>query len=660
MFSTEELLSDTLREFNVETHQALFQKLKGIINHHNNLYFVKNSPEISDEEYDRLFNIYQTLVNLYFDKPETISVDTSVLLPISEPTHLDLIEFTTPMMSLDKALNLEAFEKFFNKFPEDTEFDYEYKYDGLALEAKFVNGVLLGLKTRYDGMSGEDVLHNISLFDKSLGLYFSGLDETDEVIIRGEAYLTIKNFEKINETLDKHFKTPRGAASGLIRRLKGNTDESFNGMLSFVVYYCDKDFGYTHYSQVKNYLYDKGFKVPLSASHKAIVLNERPSDIPTDGIVVKADEIALQRELGERQHNPRWAIAYKFPPLTGTAEFLGVHWNLSLTGTLSPVAIYTPVNIGGVTNTNANLFNYRTFKQKGLRLGARLEISRNGDCVPYIANVIENGTGKLVTAPKECPSCGTLLQYSGVNDEEVNLYCPNSIGCKGQLAGRVNQFLGKTGLNVKGVGLTTITEWVKKGVIKKLTDLYTTSSELLGDRFHGLIHSNVECKLSHFLVGLALPGVGIVTAKELVKLAARENKPILELLSDNQLLVKLGIDIGIALAVADYFSETSKYKEVEKLLGYLTIIPEDSETLLGKRVYLTGVCDIPRKEVKALLALNGIELSENFNGSVSVLLKGDKPSESKVKTANKRNIKIVEITPPFNINTVLREINNEY
>ncbi|UYE93532.1 DNA ligase [Shewanella phage FishSpeaker] len=659
MFSTEELLLDALREFNVESHQALFQKLKGIINHHNNLYFVKNSPEISDEEYDRLFNIYQTLVNLYFDKPETISVDTSVLLPISEPTHLDLIEFTTPMMSLDKALNLEAFEKFFNKFPEDTEFDYEYKYDGLALEAKFVNGVLLGLKTRYDGMSGEDVLHNISLFDKSLGLYFPGLDEINEVTIRGEAYLTIKNFEKINETLDKPFKTPRSAASGLIRRLKGNNDESFNGMLSFVVYYSDKDFGHTHYSQVKNHLYDKGFKVPLSASHKAIVLNERPSDIPTDGIVVKADEIALQRELGERQNNPRWAIAYKFPPLTGTAEFLGVHWNLSLTGTLSPVAIYTPVSIGGVTNTNATLFNYRTFKQKGLRLGARLEISRNGDCVPYIANVIENGTGKLVTAPKECPSCGAILQYSGVNDEEVNLYCPNSIGCKGQLAGRVNQFLGKAGLNVKGIGLTTITEWVKKGIITKLTDLYTASSELLGERFYNLIHNNTECKLSNFLVGLALPGVGIVTAKELVKLSERE-KPILELLSDNQLLIKFGIEIGIALAVADYFSETSKYKEVEKLLSYLTILPEDNETLLGKRVYLTGVCDIPRKEIKALLALNGIELVDNFNGSVSVLLKGSNPGESKINAANKRKIKIVEITPPFNINTVLREINNEH
>lgn len=652
-----ETLLTKLQEFEVDSYDALLHKLHGIIHHHNNLYFVKNEPEISDEEYDALFDLYQTLIRQYPEYAESLGTQTP-LLPLSEPSALSLITFKTPMMSLDKALNLEEFEKFFNKLPEGTALDYEYKYDGLALEATFNNGVLLGLKTRYDGTSGEDVIHNIDLFDSSLSLYESGLDGIHEVNLRGEAYVSIANFIKINETLDKPYKTPRSAVAGLIRRLKENGDETFNGLVSFVVYYSDDDFGFKRYSEVKQQLRDYGFSVPVSASHKAIVLNERIAGIPTDGIVVKVDEIALQRELGERQHNPRWAIAYKFPAQTGQAEFLGVHWNLSLTGALSPVAIYTPVNIGGVTNTNANMFNYRTFKQMKLRLGAKLEISRNGDCIPHIAGVLENGTGKLVTAPTECPSCGSVLMYSGVSDEEVNLYCPNRIGCQGQLAGRINQFLGKNGLNVKGIGLTTVTGWVKQGVVKKLSDVYSVSEELLGERFHKLVHGNRVCKLSNFLVGLALPGVGVVTAKELVVLSVRENKPLLELLTDSKLLISLGVDVGVAFSVADYLSDTGNLSEVETLLTCLTIEPETEEILTGKRVYLSGVSNLPRKEIKALLAMHGIELSENFNGSIDVLLKADRSSESKVAKATKRNIKMVNVVSPFNVNHVIKEIND--
>lgn len=634
------------------------RELHALIKYHNNLYFVKEAPEISDASYDTMFQEYMLLTQLHPGLAQELAGDNNVLLPLGEESNLTMVAFKTPMMSLDKALNMEDLEKFLAKFPKSTVLDYEYKLDGLALEATYFYGVLQRLVTRYDGINGESVTHNVELFDHTLPLHVPLFNEIPEVHVRGEAHLTVAMFNKINEMGDKQYKTPRSAVSGLVRRLEDNFNSLFTGLMSFNVYYCDLDFGFPTYSKLKAHLLDCGFTSPRQASHKAVVLNERPDDIPTDGFVIKVDEIKLQRELGERQNNPRWAIAYKFPPETGVTEFLGVHWSLSMSGNLTPVAIYSPVVIGGVVNSNATLFNYRTFKQKELRLGAKLEISRSGDCVPHISNVLENGKGKLLSAPKECPVCGSILLFSGVSDEEVNLYCPNKQSCKGQVSGRINQFLGKTGLNVKGIGLVTVTDWVTKGIVKNLSDLYTVSAELLGERFHSLLHSNLNVKLSALLSGLGLPGVGVVTAREIATASIRENKPVLELLTKSASLIEIGVDMGVSLEVADYLSDPERYREAETLLTVLNIAPEDEMVLTGKRVYLTGVSDISRKEIKALLANNNIELSENFSGKIDVLLKGNRHSESKLKTALRRGIKVVELNSPFNLTGVTKEIDN--
>lgn len=641
----------------------LYEKVK----YHNDLFFKQNRSEISDADFDILFKEYKDLCDTYPDHVSSIIEGNSNFPLTNETTELKQVRFKIPMMSLDKCLDLDSYMKFVErvKGEEDGEdfFDFEYKLDGLALEATYVFGKLTELKTRFDGVNGESVIHNLGLFNGTLPRTVDGFVSLPEVFVRGEAYITIENFDKYNNLAEKKMKNPRNMVAGLVRRSSGGVTSLTESLLDYNVYWCDNTFELETYSEVKDKLKELGFIPPPAATQDDIINNNRHGLVPIDGIVIKINNLKKQQDLGERGNTPRWATSYKFPAFGGVTALNSVQWQMSASGSLTPVGNFAPVEIGGVTVTNATLFNYRTFAKKQLKEGAVVEITRNGDVIPYINKVIENGKGRLLKIPQSCPSCGLQLIFTGSDGEEVNLVCNNHADCPGQLSYRIEEYLGKYGLKVDGVGIKTIDSWVKVGHVKKLTDIYTVNKLILGESSYDKIHSVKTVEVAKLLKGLSLRGVGVETAKEIANLTNEHSistgvslkEALFEVLTDVVLLTGHNVQSGTALELAKQFTSGPRLEELMELTDILHITHSEEDKVVGPKVYLTGTTNISRKELEMKLREMDIELSEKFNKSVSLLLVGEKPGQTKIDQAKKRGIDVLHLVDVEDILKTIKE-----
>ncbi|ASU03807.1 putative NAD dependent DNA ligase [Erwinia phage vB_EamM_Joad] len=629
------------------------QTLHEQIAHYNHLHFVENKSEISDEEFDALMRELNTLKATNPKEARELEKKSAVIPLSGGGTELELARLEEKMLSLNKVYNQGELDIFMKQQPEGATFSYEYKLDGLALELNYVNGVLKEILTRYDGSNGELVTHALPLFN-NIPLEVPEWRDVPSRRVRGEGYINYANFARYNEVSTLPAKNTRNSVAGWVRALPQNQNPLAKGLLSFNTYWCDADFGKLTYDEVMDELVKLGFERAPKITELYIENNVRSTVVPVDGVVIKVNELALQKKQGNRSNSPRWAIAYKFPAETAETRLTDVVWQVGRTGAVTPVIQYSPIMLMGAECSRATIHNYRRFINHGLRIGSRVLISRNGDVIPHLAKVIDNGNGKIIHAPKACPSCGALLSYEGENDEAIHLRCNNVASCPAQLAQRCYNLVDKDGLDIDGIGLVTITKWIEEGLVKNPADIFRLPESATNPGIYTRIHAARQVPLNKFIKALSLPSVGVVTAMNIAKAVGDYELPYF--LTQVELLAAIpDIGPGTAMEIANAAQDPEFVKLLTRLLEEVSLIPPKVEVYTCKAA-ISGSTSMPRSELEDIFRESGIEITNKVTKDCKVMLVGQRPSNPKVAKANKFGLPVIDVVSVPDIQALIERI----
>ncbi|MGN6557315.1 MAG: NAD-dependent DNA ligase LigA [Solirubrobacterales bacterium] len=652
-------------------------ELRELLDRHNRLYYVLDEPEIGDDEYDALLDELRAIES---EHPELRTPDSPTQRVGAPPlSHFEQVTHHEAMLSLGNARNEEELRGWENRIANylkrlditASEFSYttEPKIDGLAVTLTYEDGVLVRGATRGDGRVGEDVTQNL----RTIGSVPLRIDKAPELVeVRGEIYLPIAAFKALNERRaeagEPTFANPRNSAAGSIRQL--DPALAAERPLSTWIYGIGAVRGLdlpTHMDEVE-WLGDRGFKVNPDTDHHQGVegvvkrchwWEERRDelDYEIDGVVVKVDEKALWRELGVVGREPRWAIAWKFPPTTATTKLKKVVWNVGRTGHLVPFAMLEPVHVGGVTVTTATLHNEEDLERKDVREGDEVVVMRAGDVIPQVVSPMTQrrpkGTRKP-KPPKKCPACGTETVKP---ENSVFTICPNRRGCPGQSFQHVKHFVSKGAMDIDGFGEKQASRFLGEGLIEDVADIYDLTEEQLValDRFgetstHNLLAAIDESRSRPFkrvLYALGLPGVGSVTAEAL----ADHFGSIDELHeADPERIEEVeGVGPIMAVQIAESLADDDTWALVEKLKQKgLRLEADPSERrqeggpLEGKTVVLTGTLpELTREEAAALVKSAGGKVTSSVSKKTDYVVAGDNPG-SKLAKAEKYGTEVLD------------------
>jgi DNA ligase (NAD+) len=642
-------------------------ELRQELERHNRLYYVRDEPEVGDDVYDELLD---ELRAIEADNPELRIPDSPTQRVGAPPLdRFAQVEHHEQMLSLGNARNEEELRAWENRLANHlkrldiaaSEFSYttEPKIDGLAISLTYEDGVLVRGATRGDGRIGEDVTQNL----RTIGSVPLRIPDAPELIeVRGEVYLPIAAFKALNERRaeaeEPTFANPRNSAAGSIRQL--DPALAAERPLSTWSYGIGAVRGLdlpTHMDEVE-WLRDRGFKVnPDTAHHQGVEgvvkrchwWEERREalDYEIDGVVVKVDEKALWRELGVVGREPRWAIAWKFPPTTATTTMKKVVWNVGRTGHLVPFAMLEPVHVGGVTVSTATLHNEEDLARKDVRNGDEVVVMRAGDVIPQVVSPKlprKNRSARKPRPPKECPNCGTeTVKPEGA----VFTICPNRTGCPGQSFQHVKHFVSKGAMDIDGFGEKQAMRFLEEGLIVDVADIYDLTEEQLVamDRFAEISARNLVAAIEgskqrpfkRVLYALGLPGVGYVTAEALADHfgsidALHEADP--ERIEEVE-----GVGPIMAFQIAESLADEPTWALVEKLKEKgLRLEADESERrasggpLEGKTVVLTGTLpELTREEAAALVKSAGGKVTNSVSKKTDYVVAGDSPGSKLAK-----------------------------
>jgi DNA ligase (NAD+) len=650
-----------------ESAEQRATELRGQLAHHNRRYYVLDDPEIGDDAYDELLS---ELRDLEAAHPELRTPDSPTQRVGAPPLdRFEQVEHVEQMLSLGNARNEEELRAWETRLANylkrldiaASEFSYttEPKIDGLAISLTYEDGVLVRGATRGDGRVGEDVTQNL----RTIGSIPLRIENAPELIeVRGEIYLPIAAFKALNERRaaaeEPTFANPRNSAAGSIRQL--DPALAAERPLSNWIYGIGAVRGLdlaTHMDEVE-WLSERGFKVNPDTDHHQGVegvvkrchwWEERRDslDYEIDGVVVKIDERALWRELGVVGREPRWAIAWKFPPTTATTKMLKVVWNVGRTGHLVPFAMLEPVHVGGVTVTTATLHNEEDLARKDVRVGDEVVVMRAGDVIPQVVSPKlprKNKSARKPRAPKECPVCGTeTVKPEGA----VFTICPNRAGCPGQSFQHVKHFVSKGAMDIDGLGEKQAMRFLEEGLIADVADIYELNEEqLVGmDRFAEISARNLVAAIDasrqrpfkRVLYALGLPGVGYVTAEALA-----DHFGSIDALHDadpEQIEEVEGVGPIMAVQIAESLADELTWKLVEKLKERgLRLEADESERrarggpLEGKTVVLTGTLpELTREEAAALVKAAGGKVTNSVSKKTDYVVAGESPGSKLAK-----------------------------
>jgi DNA ligase (NAD+) len=525
-------------------------ELRREIRHHDYLYYVRDTPEISDEQYDRLF---RELVALEEGSPELRTPDSPTQRVAGQPlASFPTVEHAAPMLSLDSDQDPAALRRFDERLrralaehrPElAVAYVLEPKLDGASLELIYEDGVLSRASTRGDGRRGEGVTQNVRTISAvPLRLREGQRAVPAFVAVRGEVIMRAEGFDKLNESLlaagKEPFASPRNAAAGALRQL----DPQITAARPLDLYAYDilswgeQPPAVESQWEVLAALADWGLRVNHLARRAASLdevlayhaeLEARRDDLgyEIDGVVIKLDDLAAREAVGWTSRHPRWAFAFKFPPRREVTRILSILPSVGRTGVVTPVALMLPVEIGGVTVARATLHNREEVARKGVREGDRVRVQRAGDVIPQVVERIDEPDrerGPEWRMPDVCPSCGTALVERG-----PFTVCPNAFQCPAQLAGRIVHFASRGALDVEGLGDETAKLLVAEGLVRQLPDLFDLREEqLLGlpgfaekssQKLVAALARAAHVELARFLYGLGVPEVGWSVARDLAR-----------------------------------------------------------------------------------------------------------------------------------------------
>jgi DNA ligase (NAD+) len=649
-------------------------ELREVINHHNYRYYVLDSPEISDAEYDELM---KELRQLEAEHPELVTPDSPTQRIGAPPVEaFGVVEHPQPLLSLANAFSYEelaAWHKRVSNLLGGRQFDLvcEPKIDGLAIALTYVDGLLATGATRGDGYRGEDITQNLRTI-RSIPLSVPK-DAPPRFEVRGEVYLPKAGFKKLNEERAKEdlplFANPRNAAAGSVRQLDSNI--TARRPLDIWVYGLGwaegKAVPDTHW-EIMQWLKSLGFKINPNIAlrrsldeaekyHQTWVESREKFDYEADGIVVKVNSIALQQELGTVAHEPRWAIAYKFPAVQGTTKLIDIGINVGRTGSLNPYAILEPVRVGGVVISSAALHNEEDIHRKDIRIGDWIVVQRAGEVIPEIVEPIvsrRTGKEKIFHMPSRCPVCGSeVIKPEG----EAMHRCTNA-ACPSQALERIKHFVSRGAMDIDGVGDKLCQALFKDGLIKDAADLYyLTKEQLLGlERMADKSASNVlnsiaeskDRNLTRVIFALGILHVG----DQYAELLAESFSSIDELAKASQEELSTIPSIGpkIAESIVAFFRQKGNRQIIEKLRkAGVRLEREEVEKvgeglvpslpLAGREFVLTGKLDsFSRSEAEAKIKALGGKAGSDVTKKTSYVVVGADPG-SKLAKAEKLGTK---------------------
>ena len=633
-------------------------ELKDQIREHDYNYYVLNQSLISDAQYDELL---QTVRGIEEDYPELITNDSPTQRVGGEATdQFEQVTHSIPMLSLSNTFDytgLEEWQKRASNIIDSTDmiFSAELKIDGLAISLIYENGTFVRGSTRGNGLIGEDVTHNLKTI-RSIPLSLNQ-DLPGHLEVRGEVYMPLNAFNAINQQRSEQdeplLANPRNAASGSIRQLDPRITASRK--LDIWIYslteYSNTTF--TGHHQGLEWLKELGFKTNPTTSictslqevqqYYEYWMNHRSElGYDIDGIVIKVDSIELQNTLGFVGREPRWAIAYKFPAEQTNTKLISIGLNVGRTGSINPFAILEPVNIGGVTVTNASLHNEEDINRKDIRVGDIVIIERAGDVIPHIIGpVTETRTGKEVPfrMPDLCPQC-----ESPIIKEDSTHRCSNS-SCPAVFLESIRHFVSKNALDIEGLGEKWCASLISNNMIQKLSDIYKLNiSELstldrMGEVLASKLVANIEDSKSRPLDRVIF-GLGILHVGSEIATLLAQTYGSLQNLSEASLDDLLAIDgIGpkIAQSIKDYFtveSNKSLIYELEKLgLNMNSEVKSiSSNAFTGLTFVITGTLhNLTRKDTEELIKTNGGKVTNSVTSKTSYLITGDSPGSKLTK-----------------------------
>lgn len=656
-------------EISEEEAEEEAKKLREEIRHHDYLYYVRNEPEISDTEYDKLRKNLEKIEDKF---PDLITPDSPTRRVGAEPAEeLEAVKHTKSMLSLD-TIEIEDIEKWMKKRKELSgadriNFVMEPKLDGLSVELIYENGSYSRGSTRGDGIRGEDVTDNIrTIRAVPLKLFEKQKSPPSRLAVRGEVLMGLEDFSDFNrervEMGKEPMANPRNAAAGSLRRLdpgetaKRPLDIFFYEIMEPPAKRMDID---SHWESLQ-FLRSLGLKVndyttevknPKEALDYYQKMEERREDLPyeIDGIVMKVDELDLHDKLGARSRSPRWEIAIKFPPRKEDTVVEDIVVQVGRTGKLTPVALLKPVDVQGVTVSRATLHNLDFVKEKDIKIKDHVKIKRAGDVIPEVDSVRKNRRSKDeidFKMPGKCPVCSSEVVKDGAYHR-----CSGGLSCPAQLKGSIEHFASKGAMDIDGLGKETVKMLVDKSLVKKVSDLYVLDEKDLKslDRFADKSVNNLlesidksrERPLSDLIFALGIPHVG----KHLARVLADRFGSMDALMKADYDELNCIEEVGgiIAKSIEDFFGENRNREVISELkdLG-VKIEPFNREgKLKGKKLVFTGSLEnFTRKEVKDLVEKEGGEALSSVSGKVDFVVVGEDPG-SKKDEAEEKGIKTI-------------------
>jgi DNA ligase (NAD+) len=645
--------------------------LREELHRHNYLYYVMDQPEVSDAEYDRLFDELSALEKQF---PDLVTADSPTQRVGATPLQaFKTVRHTLPMLSLGKATSEAEFLDFHRRVLELSGTDrvsyvVEPKFDGLAVEVVYLDGLFSLGATRGDGTVGEEVTLNLKTV-KSIPLRLRGKEVPERIEVRGEVIMNKADFATLNrereQAGDPLFANPRNAAAGSVRQLDSKVTRARRltmfahgtGLLSGKDLSCHWD--------TLAYLKQLGFKISdhiercktidqvKSYYEKILDARERlPYEI--DGIVVKVDDFELQRRLGEISRSPRWAVAWKFPAQQEHTVVRDIIVSVGRTGALTPVALLEPVRVAGVEVSRATLHNEDEVRKKDIRIGDTVVIQRAGDVIPEVVKVIETkrtGQEKPFVMPEYCPVCGSKVE----RPEGEAVHRCTGLACPAQIKEHLAHFASKGAMDIDGLGYKFLEQMVDKGIIRDQADLYSLRKEDLMkmDRMGEKLAQNLldaiaksrTPSLSSLIYALGIRNVG----EHLATVLARNFRSIDTLAQQSLEDLTQVHEIGpvVAESIYNFFHNQKNIEVLDKLKKGGVLFPEEKAelrdtALAGKTFVLTGGLEsMTRDEARKTIETYGGRVSSSVSKKTDFVVVGKDPG-SKYAEAQRLGVKTLD------------------
>lgn len=643
--------------------------LRERLSYHNHKYYVENSPEISDFEFDTMM---RQLIDLEAAHPEFYDpLSPSVRVGSDRTSEFVSVEHRYPMLSLSNTYSTEELLAFIERIEREqgqTEFVCELKFDGTAISLTYEQGRLARAVTRGDGTMGDDVTANVKTI-RSIPLTLSGSGYPELFEIRGEIFMPYSSFERLNlereAAGESLFANPRNAAAGTLKQQQSAVVAK-RGLDCTLYQMAGDNLPFKSHLENLNAARSWGFKVSehmqLCHSAKEVIdyityWDEARKSLPypTDGVVIKVNDFAVRRQLGFTAKSPRWAVAYKFKAESALTRLISVDFQVGRTGAITPVANLEPVLLAGTTVKRASLHNAEQIAALDIRIGDKVYVEKGGEIIPKITDVeLSERTADCLpfTYITHCPECGAkLVRVEG----EAKHYCPNQSGCRPQIVGRIVHFISRKAMNIDGLGVETVELLFDNGLLRDISDLYTLKAadiavlprlgEKSADNIISSINNSKSVPFARVLFGLGIRFVGETTAKYL----AAHFKSIDAVMGASREELMESDEVGdkIADAIIDYFADPVNLNIIEFLKASglqfeAEATRRDSNILEGKNIVVSGKFTLhSRDELKALIEKNGGKNQSGVNANTDFIIAGENMGPAKLQKAEKLGIHIL-------------------